>query len=149
MNNINNKINRTEEQALFEKHIGKWLKKTRLSKSKMNPLTGRTMVVTQSKLAKYLGVTFQQIQKYESGANGLALFKFRQCCVFFNTDPRDVLEIIDVEKWKNQQHPIIEINKEQNAEKVTTKVSSYQALASGGYNEAIKKKLKEQNVEKD
>jgi len=146
MNNIDNKINRTDEQLLFEKEIGKWLKKTRLSKSKINPLTGRTMVVTQSKLAKHLGVTFQQVQKYEGGANGLGLFKFRQCCVFFNTDPRDVLEIVDVEMWNNKQHPIIEINKEQNAEKVTTKVSSYQALASGGYNEAINK---EQNVEKD
>ena len=146
MNNIDNKINRTDEQLLFEKEIGKWLKKTRLSKSKINPLTGRTMVVTQSKLAKHLGVTFQQVQKYEGGANGLGLFKFRQCCVFFNTDPRDVLEIVDVEMWNKKQHPIIEINKEQNAEKVTTKVSSYQALASGGYNEAINK---EQNVEKD
>ncbi len=62
--NKKNKINRTDEQLLFEKEIGKWLKKTRLSKSKINPLTGRTMVVTQSKLAKHLGVTFQQVQKY-------------------------------------------------------------------------------------
>ena len=114
MNNIDNKINRTDEQLLFEKEIGKWLKKTRLSKSKINPLTERLMVVTQSKLAKHLGVTFQQVQKYESGTNGLGLFKFRQCCVFFNTDPKDVLEIIDVEMWKNQQHPIITINEEQN-----------------------------------
>ena len=117
MNNIDNKINRTDEQILFEKEIGKWLKKTRLSKSKINPLTERLMVVTQSKLAKHLGVTFQQVQKYESGTNGLGLFKFRQCCVFFNTDPRDVLEIVDVEMWNKKQHPIIEINKEQNVEK--------------------------------
>ena len=117
MNNIDNKINRTDEQLLFEKEIGKWLKKTRLSKSKINPLTGRTMVVTQSKLAKHLGVTFQQVQKYEGGTNGLGLFKFRQCCVFFNTDPRDVSEIVDVEMWNKKQHPIIEINKEQNVEK--------------------------------
>jgi len=146
MKHLNNKIDRTEEQALFEKEVGKWLRKTRLSKTKINPLTGRTMVVTQTKLAKHLGVTFQQVQKYESGSNGLGLYKFRQCCVFFNTNPRDVLEIVDVEMWNQKQHPIIEINKEQNAEKVTTKVSSYQALASGGYNEAINK---EQNVEKD
>ena len=59
----------------------------------------------------------KQIQKYESGANGLGLFKFRQCCVFFNTNPRDVLEIIDVEMWNQKQHPIIEINKEQNVKK--------------------------------
>ena len=117
MTNLNNKFERTEDQILFEKEIGKWLKKTRLSKTKVNPLTGRTMVVTQTKLAKHLGVTFQQVQKYESGANGLGLFKFRQCCVFFNTNPRDVLEIVDVEMWNQKQHPIIEINKEQNVEK--------------------------------
>ena len=100
MRNLNNKIERTEEQILFEKEMGKWLRKTRLSNIKINPLTKKSMpVVTQSKLAKHLGVSFQQIQKYESGSNALGLFKFRQCCVFFNTDPRDVLETIDVEMW--------------------------------------------------
>ena len=112
-----NKIDRTQAHKDFDVQMGKWLKKTRLSKTKVNPLTGRTMVVTQTKLAKHLGVTFQQIQKYESGTNGLGLFKFRQCCVFFNTNPRDVLEIVDVEMWNKKQHPIIEINKEQNVEK--------------------------------
>ena len=48
MTNLNNKIDRTKEQVLFEKEIGKWLKRTRLSKTKINPLTGRTMVVTQT-----------------------------------------------------------------------------------------------------
>ena len=62
MTNLYNKFERTEDQILFEKEIGKWLKKTRLSKTKVNPLTGRTMVVTQTKLAKHLGVSFQQIQ---------------------------------------------------------------------------------------
>ena len=117
MTNLNYKSDRTSEQILFEKEIGKWLKKTRLSKTKINELTGRTMLVTQSKLATHLGVTFQQVQKYESGANALGLFKFRQCCVFFNTNPRDVLEIVDVEMWNQKQHSIIEINKEQNVEK--------------------------------
>ena len=117
MKNVKINLDRSEEQVLFEKEIGKWLKRTRLSKTKIDPLTGKTIIVTQTKLARHLGVSFQQIQKYESGANGLGLFKFRQCCVFFNTNPRDVLEIIDVEMWNKKQHPIIEINKEQNVEK--------------------------------
>ena len=50
MTNLNNKFERTEDQILFEKEIGKWLKRTRLSKTKVNPLTGRTMVVTQTKV---------------------------------------------------------------------------------------------------
>ena len=63
MRNLNNKIERTEEQVLFEKEVGKWLRKTRLSKIKINPLTKKSMpVVTQTKLARHLGVTFQQVQ---------------------------------------------------------------------------------------
>tara|TARA_R110001592_G_scaffold191998_1_gene438573 strand:- start:183 stop:530 length:348 start_codon:yes stop_codon:yes gene_type:complete len=114
MKHLNNKVDRTENQILFEKEIGKWLKKTRLSKSKINPLTSRLMIITQTKLAIHLGVTFQQIQKYESGSNSLGLYKFRQCCVFFNTNPKDVLEIIDVEMWKQKNHPILTVNEKKN-----------------------------------
>ena len=42
MTNLNNKFERTEDQILFEKEIGKWLKKTRLSKTKVNPLISKT-----------------------------------------------------------------------------------------------------------
>ena len=35
MTNLYNKSERTEEQALFEKEVGRWLKKTRLSKTKL------------------------------------------------------------------------------------------------------------------
>jgi len=44
----------------------------------------RKMTITQSKLGKALGVTFQQIQKYESGHNGLSLLKALQISNFFN-----------------------------------------------------------------
>ena len=86
MTNLNNKSERTSEQVLFEKEIGKWLKKTRLSKTKVNPLTGRTMVVTQTKLAKHLGVTFQQIQKYEKGTNGVSSARLLQLANFLKVE---------------------------------------------------------------
>ena len=35
MRNLNNKIERTKEQILFEKEMGKWLRKTRLSNIKI------------------------------------------------------------------------------------------------------------------
>ena len=37
MTNLYNKSERTSEQVLFEKEIGRWLKRTRLSKTKINP----------------------------------------------------------------------------------------------------------------
>jgi len=40
--------------------------------------------ITQSKLAKALGVTFQQIQKYESGHNALSSLKLLEVSNFFN-----------------------------------------------------------------
>ena len=41
------------------------------------------MLVTQSRLAKFLGVTFQQIQKYEKGGNGCSLPKLLMIATFF------------------------------------------------------------------
>ena len=35
---------------------------------------------TQTWLAKKIGVTFQQIQKYEKGRNGLSVFRLLQLC---------------------------------------------------------------------
>ena len=32
--------------------------------------------MTKSKVAQYIGVTFQQIQKYEKGTNALSITKF-------------------------------------------------------------------------
>ena len=40
--------------------------------------------ITQSKLGKALNVTFQQIQKYESGHNGLSSIKLLEVSNFFN-----------------------------------------------------------------
>ena len=40
--------------------------------------------ITQSKLGKALGVTFQQIQKYESGHNALSSLKLLEVSIFFN-----------------------------------------------------------------
>ena len=112
-----NKIDRTQAHKDFDVQMGKWLRKTRLAESYINPLTKRTIITTQSKLAKKLGVSFQQVQKYEKGLNVIGLFKFKQMCVFFNKCPKDVFESVDVEMWNQKQHPIIEINKEQNVEK--------------------------------
>jgi len=59
----------------------------------------RKMTITQSKLGKALGVTFQQIQKYESGHNALSSIKllevsnfFKKPIEYFTSDATELLE---------------------------------------------------------
>jgi len=51
----------------FNKHLGKKLKLRRLGLS-----------LTQTKVAKAINVTFQQIQKYEKGTNGVSSIRLLQ-----------------------------------------------------------------------
>ena len=44
----------------------------------------KKILTTQQRLGKALGVTFQQIQKYESGHNGVSSLKLIQISNFFN-----------------------------------------------------------------
>ena len=51
----------------FNKHLGEMLKKRRLA-----------LGLTQTKVAKAINVTFQQIQKYEKGINGVSSVRLLQ-----------------------------------------------------------------------
>ena len=51
----------------FNKHLGNKLKLRRLA-----------LGLTQTKVAKAINVTFQQIQKYEKGMNGLSALRLKQ-----------------------------------------------------------------------
>jgi len=51
----------------FNKHLGEMLKKRRLA-----------LGLTQTKVAKAISVTFQQIQKYEKGINGVSSVRLLQ-----------------------------------------------------------------------
>jgi transcriptional regulator with XRE-family HTH domain len=62
------------KEKILNKEIGKKIREAR----NVKPL------VTQTKLGKALNVTFQQIQKYESGHNGLSSIKLLEVCNFFN-----------------------------------------------------------------
>ena len=42
--------------------------------------------VSQTKVAKAINVTFQQIQKYEKGKNGISPFKILKLCEFLRVD---------------------------------------------------------------
>ena len=56
-----------EDVRQFNLSVGKKIKTRRLELKK-----------TQSWLAKKIGVTFQQVQKYEKGMNGTNLFNIKQ-----------------------------------------------------------------------
>ena len=55
----------------FNKHLGNKLKLRRLS-----------LGLTQTKVAKAINVTFQQIQKYEKGTNGISSLRIMQLSNF-------------------------------------------------------------------
>ena len=55
----------------FNKHLGNKLKLRRLA-----------LGLTQTKVAKAINVTFQQIQKYEKGTNGVSSSRLLQLAVF-------------------------------------------------------------------
>lgn len=68
-------VSERDNQEIFDKVIGLQLKKIRFMRKK-----------TQTKVAKAINVTFQQIQKYEKGKNGISPFKILKLCEFLRVD---------------------------------------------------------------
>jgi transcriptional regulator with XRE-family HTH domain len=69
--NVSHDLNET----IFTKIAGLQLRKIRLIKK-----------LTQTKVAKALNVSFQQIQKYERGQNEISIIKIKKLCEIFNVD---------------------------------------------------------------
>ena len=83
---------KTEEETRLNKEIGKKIKEARLNHVvEYNYMDGessiikkaRKKLITQSELSKQIGVTFQQIQKYEKGQNGVSSTKLLKISRFF------------------------------------------------------------------
>ncbi|MDR1391120.1 MAG: helix-turn-helix domain-containing protein [Holosporales bacterium] len=47
----------------------------------------RSLKITQGRLAKFVGCTTQQIQKYEGGCTRISIPVFLKICTFLNTHP--------------------------------------------------------------
>ena len=60
-------------ESNFNRHLGSKLRMRRLS-----------LGLTQTKVAKAINVTFQQIQKYEKGTNGVSSTRLLQIANFLN-----------------------------------------------------------------
>ncbi|MBA1337324.1 MAG: Transcriptional regulator, contains XRE-family HTH domain [Pelagibacterales bacterium] len=60
-------------ESNFNKHLGSKLRMRRLA-----------LGLTQTKVAQAINVTFQQIQKYEKGTNGISSLRIMQLATFLN-----------------------------------------------------------------
>tara|TARA_R110000765_G_scaffold424434_2_gene535216 strand:+ start:51 stop:380 length:330 start_codon:yes stop_codon:yes gene_type:complete len=103
----------------FNVAMGSLIRKIRESKTIPNPKTGKLLKMTQTNLANYLGVSFQQVQKYEDGRNGLSAQRLYYVCDYLGTKPNSVFEEIDVELWKKKEIPLIQNLKAKNNETKT------------------------------
>ncbi len=85
----------------IDRHLGKRLRQRR-----------RSLGLTQQQIAEAVGVRFQQIQKYECGANRISaarlwlLAKALEAPVgaFFEGIADDVVELIDEDEQKRRQY---------------------------------------------
>lgn len=64
-----------------EKHIGQQLKMLRISNK-----------MSQKALAEQLGITYQQVQKYEMGMNRISVARVWQFCKIFSVTPDFLFE---------------------------------------------------------
>tara|TARA_R110002051_G_scaffold318935_1_gene402130 strand:- start:542 stop:925 length:384 start_codon:yes stop_codon:yes gene_type:complete len=67
------RISEKDDQLIFTKIVGLQLKKIRLIKG-----------YTQTRVAKAINITFQQIQKYERGTNEVKSINLKKLSEFFN-----------------------------------------------------------------
>ena len=109
MKNLKNSISEKDKNIMI--NLGKWLLKQR--KISYHEIDGKKKPITQSILGKKLGVTFQQIQKYEKGSNFLPLYRWVECLKFFNVSPKICLEEILSDRFleSSDEEPTITENK--------------------------------------
>lgn len=54
----------------------------------------KTVGLSQSAVAERLGITFQQMQKYEKGTNRVAIHALLEMCKVFRCQPMDILSSV-------------------------------------------------------
>jgi len=66
-----------------ERHIGKQIKMLRMSQK-----------ISQKELAKKMGITYQQVQKYETGLNRISVSRLWQICDIFSITPNVLFDTL-------------------------------------------------------
>ena len=83
-----------------EKHIGKQIKMLRMANK-----------MSQKDLAKTMGITYQQVQKYETGLNRISVSRLWQICNIFLITPNLLFEnVLDVSKKSHEPGDLIPNN---------------------------------------
>jgi transcriptional regulator with XRE-family HTH domain len=116
----------------FNIHVGTKLRNIRLKKQ-----------LNQSKVASEINVTFQQIQKYEKGANGLSAFLMGSLAHFFDVQVSYFTEGFNFEnftshlKYEDKFPEINRCNQVRN-EKLYPNPNSYNDISDSYIEEEIK-----------
>jgi transcriptional regulator with XRE-family HTH domain len=97
MKNLKNNL--SEKDTLINTNLGNWLRSER--KKAYIVIDGKKRPITQTMVAKKLGVTFQQIQKYEKGNNTIPIFRWFALCDYFSVQPNTVKELVTSEEVIN------------------------------------------------
>ena len=97
MQNLKNNL--SEKDTLINTNLGNWLRSER--KKAYIVIDGKKRPITQTMVAKKLGVTFQQIQKYEKGNNTIPIFRWFALCDYFSVQPNTVKELVTSEEVIN------------------------------------------------
>ena len=97
MKNLKNNL--SEKDTLINKNLGDWLRQER--KKTFMLVDGKKKPITQSMVAEKLGVTFQQVQKYEKGDNTIPIFRWFALCDYFSVQPNTVKELVTSEEVIN------------------------------------------------
>ena len=114
----------------FNRHLGNKLKLRRLA-----------LGLTQTKVAKAINVTFQQIQKYEKGTNGVSSIRLLQLANYLKVQVNYFFEdfseyLINIEKSQSEHvnvnyNFLVKIYSELNSDQKLKFTKSLQISASG------------------
>lgn len=76
-------LHKPRSATRFDKIVGGYLRAVR-----------EAAKVSQTTLAENVGVTFQQIQKYESGKNRITVERFAKICEHLGEEPAKALSLV-------------------------------------------------------
>ena len=76
-------------------------------------LSDKNSRCTQTKIGNHLGVTFQQVQKYENNTNDINLWNFIKLCEYFKEKPSDVINTCNADGYFNVKASVPMTNEEE------------------------------------
>ncbi|MGJ8562725.1 MAG: helix-turn-helix domain-containing protein [Alphaproteobacteria bacterium] len=85
----------SEESKVIDRHVGMRLRLLRLNHK-----------MSQTELGDKVGVTFQQIQKYERGANRIGASRLWSLCEIFEAEPNFFFDGLSEDEAQGEPNPL-------------------------------------------